>query len=191
MKGVCVMSVSKIASSDPSTSVEIIEYAAGPCSLGNVVIAWSAKGLVAVLMDDSVDLLIDDLRHRFPTAELKATDGGQEEVVERVVRHLEDASLRTEIPLDVRGSTFQHRVWAALREIPAGRTATYSEIAAAIGDPSAARAVASACATNPIAVVVPCHRVVRNDGVLSGYAWGIQRKQALLAREAGTRTRLG
>ena len=125
-----------------------------------------------------------DLARRFPRARLVAGDPDFEATVTRVVACVETPRLGLDLPLDVRGTAFQHRVWRALRDIPAGTTATYSEIARRIGAPRAVRAVAGACAANPLAVAIPCHRVVRNDGELAGYRWGLPRKRALLARES-------
>jgi AraC family transcriptional regulator of adaptative response/methylated-DNA-[protein]-cysteine methyltransferase len=138
----------------------------------------------AILLGDDPDALARDLQDRFPRATLIGGDAEFERLVSRVVGFVEAPGLGLDLPLDVRGTAFQQRVWQALREIPAGRTATYGEIASRIGAPSAARAVAGACAANPLAVAIPCHRVIRNDGGLSGYRWGVERKRALLQREA-------
>ena len=130
------------------------------------------------------DVLVRDLQDRFPRANFIGGDGKFEQLVAQVVGFIEAPALGLDLPLDVRGTVFQQRVWQALREIPAGSTASYSEIAARIGSPQAVRAVAHACAANAIAVAIPCHRVVRRDGALSGYRWGVERKRALLLREA-------
>jgi AraC family transcriptional regulator of adaptative response/methylated-DNA-[protein]-cysteine methyltransferase len=129
------------------------------------------------------DKLVRDLQDRFPKAKLVGADKGYEVLVARVVGFVEAPGHNPELPLDIRGTAFQQKVWRALREIPVGKTATYAELAHKIGAPKAARAVASACAANKIAVAIPCHRVVRTDGTLSGYAWGVERKRGLLDRE--------
>ena len=135
-------------------------------------------------MGDEPEALARDLQDRFPRATLIGGDGEFEQLVSRVVGFVEAPALGLDLPLDVRGTAFQHRVWEALREIPAGATASYAEVAHRIGSPTSARVVAQACGANALAVAIPCHRVVRNDGALSGYRWGIERKRALLAREA-------
>ena len=140
--------------------------------------------MCAILLGDDPDALVRDLQDRFPKARLIGGDAGFEQLVARVVGFVEAPALGLDLPLDVRGTAFQQRVWQALRDIPAGATATYSEIAGRIGAPKAVRAVAQACASNGLAVAIPCHRVVRNDGALAGYRWGVQRKRALLDREA-------
>jgi AraC family transcriptional regulator of adaptative response/methylated-DNA-[protein]-cysteine methyltransferase len=155
-----------------------------PSSLGTVLVARSAQGVCAILLGDDPDLLRRDLQRRFPDAALRAADQELDGTASAVVALIEaPAARRLDVELDLRGTTFQRRVWHALREIPAGSTATYSEIAERIGAPGSARAVAVACAANPLAVAVPCHRVIRNDGGLSGYRWGVERKKALLERE--------
>lgn len=161
-----------------------IRFAVGQSSLGAILVAQSAKGVCAILMDDDPDALVRDLQDRFPKARLIGADREFEDLVAKVVGLVEAPGLGADLPLDVQGTAFQQRVWQALREIPAGATATYGDIARAIGAPRAVRAVAGACAANPLAVAVPCHRVVRNDGSLSGYRWGVERKRALLDREA-------
>ncbi len=138
------------------------------------------------LLGDDPDALVRDLQDRFPNARLIGGNADFERVVARVVGLVEAPSLGLDLPLDVRGTAFQQRVWQALREIPAGSTASYTEIARRIGKPSAVRAVAQACASNAIAVAIPCHRVVRTDGTLSGYRWGVKRKRTLLQREAAS-----
>ena len=164
-----------------------IRFAVGECSLGSILVAQSSRGVCAILLGDDADALVRDLQDRFPQAVLVGGDKGFETLVARVVGFVERPALGLDLPLDVRGTAFQQRVWRALARIPAGRTATYAEIARRIGAPASARAVAGACGANPLAVAIPCHRVVRNDGSLSGYRWGVERKQALLERE---RTRL-
>ena len=160
-----------------------MHVAVGECSLGAVLVAQSAKGVCAILLGDDPDALMRDLQDRFPRAAFIAGDAAFERTVATVVALVEAPAKGLGLPLDVRGTAFQQRVWQALRGIPAGSTASYSEIAARIGAPSAARAVASACAANPLAVAIPCHRVVRTSGALSGYRWGIERKRELLNRE--------
>lgn len=161
-----------------------IRFAIGECSLGSILVAQSERGVCAILLGDDPDALARNLQDRFPRARLIGGDAGFERLVARVVGLVEAPALGLDLPLDVRGTAFQQRVWQALREIPAGSTATYAEIAAKIGAPTAVRAVAGACAANPLAVAIPCHRVIRNDGGLSGYRWGVERKRALLQREA-------
>jgi AraC family transcriptional regulator, regulatory protein of adaptative response / methylated-DNA-[protein]-cysteine methyltransferase len=156
----------------------------GQSSLGAILVASSTKGVVAVLIGDDPDRLARDLQDRFPKAQLLGGDAQYETLVARIVGLVEQPAVGLDLPLDVRGTAFQERVWRALRKIPPGRTATYSQIARRIGAPKSTRAVAGACAANKLALVIPCHRVVRNDGALSGYAWGVERKQALIDREA-------
>jgi AraC family transcriptional regulator, regulatory protein of adaptative response / methylated-DNA-[protein]-cysteine methyltransferase len=162
---------------------ESIRFAVGECSLGSILVAVSGRGVCAILLGDDPGALLRDLQDRFPKADLIGGDEGFEQVVARIVGLVEAPALGLDLPLDVRGTAFQQRVWQALREIPAGSTAAYAEIAKRIGAPQAVRAVAQACASNPIAVAIPCHRVVRSDGALSGYRWGVERKRALLDRE--------
>ncbi len=161
-----------------------IRFAVGECSLGSILVARSEKGVCAILIGDDPEALLRDLQDRFPRARLIGGDGGFEQLVARVVGLVEAPRLGLDLPLDVRGTAFQRRVWQALREIPAGATVSYAELARRIGAPQSVRAVAGACAANPLAVAIPCHRVVRTDGALSGYRWGVERKRALLAREA-------
>lgn len=161
-------------------------FAVGDCSLGNVLVAQSERGICAILLGEEPSLLVKDLQDRFPSALLLGADRAFERDVAAVIALIDDpARERLSLPLDIRGTAFQQRVWQALRHIPPGRTASYSEIARAIGSPRAVRAVAGACAANALAVAVPCHRVVRQDGSLSGYRWGIERKRSLLASERG------
>ncbi len=162
-----------------------IHFAVGECSLGSILVARSELGVCAILLGDDPDALARDLQDRFPRATLIGEDAEFEQLVAHVVGFVEAPGLGLDLPLDVRGTAFQRRVWQALQEIPAGSTASYTEIAGRIGSPSAVRAVAQACAANPLAVAIPCHRVVRTDGGLSGYRWGVERKRALLQREAG------
>lgn len=163
-----------------------IRFAVGECSLGSILVATTQKGVCAILLGDDPDALMRDLQDRFPKARLIGGDKGFEQLVARVVGFVEAPALGLDLPFDVRGTAFQQRVWQALREIPAGATATYTEIAERLGAPKAVRAVAQACAANAIAVAIPCHRVVRNDGALAGYRWGVKRKRALLDREAAS-----
>jgi AraC family transcriptional regulator of adaptative response/methylated-DNA-[protein]-cysteine methyltransferase len=155
--------------------------------LGVVLVAQSAKGICAISMGDDADGLILDLQRRFPRAAI--TQGGKDFAasVADVVRMVDAPGLGLDLPLDVRGTAFQKRVWQALQKIPAGTTASYTDIARRIGKPKSVRAVAQACGANPLAVVIPCHRVVRSDGNLSGYRWGVERKRALLQTEASVR----
>ena len=164
----------------------IIRFAVGECSLGSVLVATSAKGVCAILLGDSPDALVRDLQDRFPKARLLGGDNDFEQIIARVVGFVDAPAGGLDLPLDVRGTAFQQRVWQALRKIPAGSTASYAEIAKRIRRPKAVRAVAQACAANTIAVAIPCHRVVRTDGELSGYRWGVARKRALLDREAAS-----
>jgi AraC family transcriptional regulator of adaptative response/methylated-DNA-[protein]-cysteine methyltransferase len=163
---------------------EEIRFAVGICSLGSILIASSEAGVVSILLGDDADALVQDLQDRFPKARLVGGDADYDRFVAHVVGRVDVPRPGLDLPLDVRGTAFQQRVWQALREIPAGRTASYREIAERIGAPGAVRAVAGACAANNIAIAIPCHRVVRTDGALSGYAWGVDRKSALLQREA-------
>jgi AraC family transcriptional regulator of adaptative response/methylated-DNA-[protein]-cysteine methyltransferase len=161
-----------------------IRFAIGQCSLGAILVAATDKGVCAILLGDDPDVLIRDLQDRFDRAELIGGDATFEALVAKVVGFVERPSQGLDLPLDVRGTAFQQRVWQALRGIKVGETASYGEIARRVGAPKAVRAVAQACAANNLAVAIPCHRVVRNDGALSGYAWGVERKRALLGREA-------
>ncbi len=161
-----------------------IRYASGKCSLGTVLVAATDKGVCAILLGDDADTLVRDLQERFPRATLISGDREFERTVAQVVSFVEAPRMGLDLPLDVRGTAFQQRVWQALRAIPAGSRASYRDIAERIGAPKAVRAVAQACAANALAVAIPCHRAVRHDGGLSGYRWGIERKRALLEREA-------
>ena len=161
-----------------------IRFAVGQCSLGAVLVAATEKGICTIQFGDAPEELVADLHARFPQAELLGADAAFEGMVARVVGAVENPTGLLDLPLDLQGTTFQQRVWQALRAIPLGSTASYAAVAASIGMNSASRAVAGACAANPVAVAIPCHRVVRTDGGLSGYRWGIARKQALLDREA-------
>jgi AraC family transcriptional regulator, regulatory protein of adaptative response / methylated-DNA-[protein]-cysteine methyltransferase len=161
-----------------------IRFAVAPCRLGFVLVAATARGLCAITLGDAPSSLVDDLKRRFPKADLVEADAGFTGSVEAVTALIETPARGLDLPLDIAGTAFQRQVWEALRAIPAGETATYADIAGRIGQPRAVRAVAQACASNALAVAVPCHRVVRSDGGLSGYRWGVERKRDLLAREA-------
>lgn len=162
-----------------------IRFAIGACSLGAILVASTDKGICSILMGDDPELLVRDLQDRFPAADLRGADAGFEATVAAVVGLVEAPALGLGLPLDVRGTVFQQRVWEALRQIPSGATVSYAELADRIGLAGGARAIAGACAANPVAVAIPCHRVVRHDGALSGYRWGVERKRALLEREGG------
>ncbi len=163
---------------------EDIRFAIGECSLGSLLVAQSARGVCAILFGADPGALIQDLQARFPGAILIGNGRGLAKVVARVTGFLDAPAIGHDLRLDMRGTAFQRRVWHALRKIKSGETASYADIAVRIGSPRAVRAVAQACAANPLAVVIPCHRVVRNDGGLSGYRWGVERKRTLLEREA-------
>ncbi|QXI48579.1 bifunctional DNA-binding transcriptional regulator/O6-methylguanine-DNA methyltransferase Ada [Pseudomonas anuradhapurensis] len=160
-----------------------IHFALGQCSLGAILVAQSEKGICAILLGDDPEALLQELQDQFPKARLIGGDSAYEQLVAEVVGFVEAPSLGLALPLDVQGTAFQERVWQALREVPAGSRVSYTEIAERIGAPKAVRAVAMACAANHIAVAIPCHRVVRRDGDLSGYRWGVARKAQLLKRE--------
>ena len=159
-----------------------IRFAIGQCSLGSVLVAQSDKGICAITLGDDAGALARDLQDRFPKANLIGADAAFEQTVARVVGLIDQGQM-LDLPLDIRGTAFQQRVWLALRAIPAGETRSYAEVAQMIGAPAAVRAVAGACAANALAIAIPCHRVVRTDGALSGYRWGVDRKRALLLKE--------
>ena len=161
-----------------------IVYAIGGSSLGQVLVAEGARGIVAILIGDDDAALVADLESRFPGASLQRADRALAKRLATAIALVESPSKTVALTLDARGTAFQQRVWSALREIPCGATRSYADVARDIGAPHAVRAVASACAANPVAVAIPCHRVRRGDGGLAGYRWGIERKRALLAREA-------
>jgi AraC family transcriptional regulator of adaptative response/methylated-DNA-[protein]-cysteine methyltransferase len=163
---------------------EDIRFAVGQSSLGAILVASSKRGVASILLGNDPDALVRNLQDRFPRANLIGADEKYEALVARVVGFVEAPGLGLDLPLDVRGTAFQQRVWQALQEIPVGQTVSYAEVARRIGSPKAVRAVAGACAANNLAVAIPCHRVVRNDGSLSGYAWGVERKRVLLDSEA-------
>ncbi|WKN21538.1 bifunctional DNA-binding transcriptional regulator/O6-methylguanine-DNA methyltransferase Ada [Azotobacter vinelandii] len=160
-----------------------IRFAVGQCSLGAILVAQSERGICAILLGDDPEALLRDLQERFHAAELIGGDAGFEELVARVVGFVEAPRLGLDLPLDIRGTAFQMRVWEVLRRIPPGTTLDYAEVAELVGAPRAVRAVAGACAANALAVAIPCHRVVRRGGGLGGYRWGVERKRALLERE--------
>jgi AraC family transcriptional regulator of adaptative response/methylated-DNA-[protein]-cysteine methyltransferase len=161
-----------------------IHFAVAECSLGSILVAQSQKGVCAILMGDDPGPLVRDLQDRFPKAAIIGGDKKFEKLVAKIIGFVEAPRKGFDLPLDIRGTAYQNRVWEALRRIPPGATASYTEIAGQIGNPNAVRAVARACAANALAGVIPCHRVVRNDGNLSGYRWGVERKRALLDKEA-------
>jgi AraC family transcriptional regulator of adaptative response/methylated-DNA-[protein]-cysteine methyltransferase len=161
-----------------------IRFAVGQCSLGSVLVASTERGVCAIFLGNDPDELVHNLQDRFSKAHLIGADRDFERVVALVVGLVENPGVRLPLPLDIRGTLFQQRVWKALLEIPPGQTASYAGIAERIGKPGAVRAVAQACGANPIAVAIPCHRVVRTDGGISGYRWGVARKRALLLRES-------
>ena len=163
---------------------EEIRFAVGETSLGAILVASSSKGVASILLGDDPNELVRELQDRFPKARLIGADRNYEALVARIVGFIEAPRLGLDLPLDVRGTAFQRRVWQALQGVPIGQTVSYTEVARRIGSPHAVRPVAGACAANHLAVAIPCHRVVRNNGSLSGYAWGVERKQALLTREA-------
>lgn len=165
-------------------SGNVIRFAVGECSLGAILVAATDKGVCAIEFDDDPERLVRNLQDRFPNARLVGGDEAFEQLVAKVVGFVDAPARGLDLPLDIRGTAFQRRVWDAIRDIPAGSTASYAEIARRIGTPKAVRSVAQACASNAIAVAIPCHRVVRTDGSVSGYRWGVARKRALLAREA-------
>lgn len=160
-----------------------ISFGIADCSLGKVLVATSELGICAVLLADHADPLLDDLKQRFPRASVVQGDASLSDALQQVVAYIDNPGGAVDLPLDVRGTVFQQRVWNALREIPAGATASYSEIAKRLGDPNAARAVGRACGANPLAVLIPCHRAVSKSGSLTGYRWSLGRKQQLLDRE--------
>ena len=163
-----------------------IHFAIAESWLGSLLVAVSAKGVCAILLGDNPDDLARDLQDRFPQAQLIGDDSGFEQLVAKVVGFVAMPTVGLDLPLDIRGTAFQQRVWEALRQIPPGSTVSYTAIAERIGQPKSVRAVAQACAANTLAVVIPCHRVVRTDGSLSGYRWGVERKGKLLEREQAT-----
>jgi AraC family transcriptional regulator of adaptative response/methylated-DNA-[protein]-cysteine methyltransferase len=173
----------KVARDAGGDRADEIRFAMRPSSQGLVLVAVGDRGIRAVLIGDNAASLRDDLDQRFPGAILQSAEPALASALRQVVEGIENPAREHDLVFDVRGTEFQRRVWDALRAIPAGETRSYTQIAKAIGAPTSVRAVAAACAANPIAVLIPCHRVVRGDGSLSGYRWGVERKRALLARE--------
>ncbi|GGP26556.1 bifunctional DNA-binding transcriptional regulator/O6-methylguanine-DNA methyltransferase Ada [Silvimonas amylolytica] len=161
-----------------------IRFGVGQCALGAILVAATETGVCSILLGDDPDTLVRDLQDRFPNARLIGADADFEQWMAQVIGFVDDPAIGLALPLDIRGTAFQQRVWQALRAVPPGSTVSYADIAARIGQPRAVRAVAQACAANKLAVAIPCHRVVRHDGGLSGYRWGVERKRALLEREA-------
>jgi AraC family transcriptional regulator of adaptative response/methylated-DNA-[protein]-cysteine methyltransferase len=162
-----------------------IHFAIGECSLGSILVAQSDRGICAILLGSDPDKLARELQDSFPRASLIGGDSGFEEIIAKVVGFIDTPGTGLDLPLDIRGTVFQQRVWQSLREIPLGGTESYADIARRIGAPGSVRAVGRACAANKLAVAIPCHRVVRNDGALAGYRWGVERKRVLLEKEAG------
>lgn len=158
-------------------------YRVVPCSLGNMLVAATDRGVCAILLGESPEELVTELGGRFPTARIEAADSRMDSWVKEAADAAERPGEQRDLPLDLIGTEFQQKVWNALQKIPAGSTVTYTEIAKVVGAPKAYRAVARACASNNVAVLVPCHRVIRSDGSLSGYRWGVERKQRLLDLE--------
>jgi AraC family transcriptional regulator of adaptative response/methylated-DNA-[protein]-cysteine methyltransferase len=166
---------------------EKIRFAVGQSSLGAILVACSAKGVASIALGDDPEALVKHLQTRFPKAQLIGGDENFESLIARIVGFVEAPAIGLDLPLDIRGTVFQQRVWQALQQIPLGQTLSYAELAQKIGAPKATRAVAGACAANNLALAIPCHRVIRNNGAISGYAWGIDRKQKLLDRERQSR----
>ena len=162
----------------------VIRFALGECTLGSILVASSEHGVCAIFLGDNPEKLLQDLQSTFLNADIIGADRGYERLVAKVVGFVETPTIGLDLPLDIRGTAFQQRVWQALRKIPAGKTLSYSQLTQKIGKPKAVRAVATACAANKIAVAIPCHRIVRNDGALSGYRWGVSRKASLLEKES-------
>lgn len=160
-----------------------LDYAIAPCSLGKVLVAATAKGISSILLGDDDDALLEDLKKRFPKAAITQAGAEFTSMLQTCVAFIEQPQPQFSLPLDIHGTIFQQKIWQVLRHIPPGETVSYAELARLAGMPKAARAVAGACAANPVAVVVPCHRVVRNDGGMSGYRWGVERKRTLLTKE--------
>ena len=169
---------------DAQTPVETISYATALCGLGTVLIARSSKGVCALLIGDDGDGLRTDLAARFPKTRLVSNEAVVRDELAKVIRFVDRPAEGLSLPLDVRGTPFQRRVWERLCAIPAGQTVSYSDLARRVGRPAAVRAVAAACAANPIALAIPCHRVIRGDGDLAGYRWGVERKRELIGKES-------
>ena len=163
-----------------------IGYSITKSSLGKILVAATDRGISAVYLGDAESTLSDELRNEYPSAEISPAPDGFQRWVKEIVQRVEGNPPRLELPLDLQATAFQRRVWQELQRIPSGTTRTYSQVASALGRPKAVRAVARACATNPVSIVVPCHRVIRQDGNLAGYRWGLARKQKLLTQERRT-----
>src|SRR5262249_14131040 len=172
------------AATHDNVAVDILTYVTGECSLGQVLVARSIKGVCAILLGADHDELEADLAARFPRATLVANEPVVHDDLAKVIRFVDRPAEALHLTLDMRGTPLQRRVWEKLRAIPVGRTVTYMELARWIGSPASARAVAGACAANPIALAIPCHRVMRSNGDLAGYRWGIERKRELIRKEA-------
>jgi AraC family transcriptional regulator, regulatory protein of adaptative response / methylated-DNA-[protein]-cysteine methyltransferase len=166
-----------------SAKCEVIRFAVGECSLGSILVASTERGICAIELADDPESLVEGLRDRFRNAVLTGGDAEFERIVARVVAFVDNPKLGFDLQLHVRGTAFQEKVWRILAEIPFGKTVTYAEVAAKAGCPNAVRAIASAIAANKLAVAIPCHRVVRTGGALSGFRWGVERKAKLLERE--------
>ncbi len=163
-----------------------IEYTIAKSPLGKVLVAATERGVAAVYLGDARDKLVAELRAEYPRAEISPASGGEQKWVREIIQRIEGKAAHVDLPLDLQSTAFQRRVWQELQRIPRGTTRTYSQVARALGRPKAIRAVARACATNPVSIVVPCHRVIRADGSLAGYRWGLKRKEQLLATERAT-----
>jgi AraC family transcriptional regulator of adaptative response/methylated-DNA-[protein]-cysteine methyltransferase len=162
---------------------ETIRFATASCAVGVLLVAATGRGVCSVLLGGDPGALEDELRHRFPQATIVSDESGLEEYLSIVLSRMTDHPAATDLPLDLRATSFQARVWEALKQIPRGTTRSYADLARALGQPSAVRAVARACASNPVAIAIPCHRVIGSDGELTGYRWGIDRKKKLLQIE--------
>jgi AraC family transcriptional regulator of adaptative response/methylated-DNA-[protein]-cysteine methyltransferase len=160
-----------------------IGYTVAKSTLGRVLVAATERGVSAVYLGDAASALIAELRKEYPRAEIAPARDSYQKWVREIVQRTEGQEPRLELPLDLQATAFQRRVWQELQRIPRGRTRTYSQVARSLGQPKAVRAVARACATNPVSIVVPCHRVIREDGALAGYRWGLSRKEQLLTKE--------
>ncbi|NEX19623.1 methylated-DNA--[protein]-cysteine S-methyltransferase [Thiorhodococcus mannitoliphagus] len=165
-------------------SADGIRFAVGDCALGAILVGKRARGICAIFLGDDQDSLELQLRGSFPDAQLTPDQGTCARILQQTRHLIEQQGAAIDAPLDIQGTPFQRRVWSALLQIPLGQTRSYGEVATKIGAPKATRAVAQACAANTLAIAIPCHRVIRSDGALSGYRWGVWRKRALLAREA-------